>query len=213
MNLETELLNATLSGDKKLVKTLLENGVNPNCKDDSGRGPLLSFYPEIIKLLIDYGAMPNEQFNENGHSILSGLCYANSIFESKGTNQYECVKILIENGANVELGFKPSNETPLHHATAPMGTENYKVIKLLLQNHANPNTKTNPNIDSHNFHQGAKTKGETALHRAAAFCNIEVVQLFLDFGANKESLDLHGDTPHSWACWYRRPKNLIDKLK
>lgn len=213
MNLERQLLTATLKGDKGLVEELLESGVDPNCKDESGRGPLLSFYPEIIKLLIDHGAIPNEQFNENGHSVLSGLCYANSIFESKGTNQFECIRILIENGANVDVGFIPSNETPLHHATAPMGTENLEVIKLLLQNHANPNAKTIPNVDTHNFYYGAKTKGETPLHRAAAFCNIEAIELLLDFKANKESLDINGDTPHSWACWYRRPKKLIDQLK
>ena len=58
MNSESSLLKATLDGDIELVHQLLKNGVNPNCKDGSGRGPLLSFYPEIIKLLIDFGALP-----------------------------------------------------------------------------------------------------------------------------------------------------------
>ena len=100
MNSESRLLKASLDGDKELVHQLLESGVNPNCKDDSGRGPLLSFYPDIINLLINYGAQANEQLNENGHSVLAGLCYANSIFDSKGTNQLECIKLLLENGAN-----------------------------------------------------------------------------------------------------------------
>lgn len=213
MNSESTLLKATLEGDKELVHQLLKNGVNPNCKDDSGRGPLLSFYPEIIKLLTDYGANPNEQFNENGHSVLSGLCYANSIFESKRTNQLECIKILIDNGANVDIGYIPSNETPLHHATAPMGKENLEIIKCLLENKANPNAKTIPNIKSHNFYHGAKTKGETPLHRAAAFGSSETIELLVDFGAKKDSLDTNGDTPLAWACWYRRTKGLIDKLR
>jgi len=212
MNVETKLLEATLNGDRILVQELLDQGVNPNCKDESGRGPLLTFYPEIIKILIDYGAIPNEQVNELGHSILSGLCYASSIFEAKGTNQAECIKLLLDNGANVELGFLASKETPLHHATACMGNENFEVIKLLLQNQANPNAKTIPNIDSHNFYHGAKTKAETPLHRAAAFCSMETIELLLKFGARKEILDRNGDSPLSWACWYRRPKNLIDLL-
>ena len=213
MSSESTLLKATLDGDKKLIHQLLKNGVNPNCKDGSGRGPLLSFYPEIIKLLVDFGALPNEQFNENGHSVLSGLCYANSIFESKGTNQLECVKILIEHGAEVDQGYIPSNETPLHHATAPMGKENLEVIKFLLEHKANPNAKTIPNINSNNFYHGAKTKGETPLHRAAAFCSSETIELLLAFGAKKDSLDINGETPLSWACWYRRPKGLIDQLR
>ena len=213
MKQETMLLKASLEGERNLVFQLLEKGVNPNCKDDSGRGPLLSFYPEIIELLIKYGANPNLQLNENGHSVLSGLCYANSIFSTKGTNQKECIQLLIENGANVEIGYIPSKETPLHHATAPMGTENLEIIELLLQNDANPNSKTIPNLGSHNFYNGAKTKGETPLHRAAAFCSIETIELLIKFGANKEILDTNGETPLSWACWYRRPKSLIDKLK
>jgi len=212
MNFEEQLLNATLEGDKELVLHLLKKGVSPNCKDNSGRGPLLSFYPEIIKVLLDFGADANEQFNENGHSVLSGLCYANSIFNSKQTNQSECIRLLIENGANVEIGYLPSNETPLHHSTAPMGNENLETIKLLLENNANPNAKTIPDIISHNFYSGAKTKGETPLHRAAAFCSVEAIELLIKFGAVKEILDVNGDSPYSWACWYRRPKELIEKL-
>ena len=94
-----------------------------------------------------------------------------------------------------------------------MGNENLEVVKLLLENQANPNAKTIPNIISHNFYSGAKTKGETPLHRAAAFCNTATVELLLEFGAKKESLDINGDSPLSWACWYRRPKSLIEKLR
>ena len=213
MNKEQTLLNASINGNFDVVIALLNDGVNSNCKDKSGRGPLLTFYPEIIKNLLKFGAAPNSQFNENGHSVLSGLCYANSIFHDRGTNQLECIRLLINNGADIEKGFDLSNETPLHHATAPMGKENYEVIKFLLENQANPNSKTIPNIISHNFFQGAKTKGETPLHRAAAFCNLDTINLLLEFGASKEVKDVNGDTPLSWACWYRRPKELIEKLR
>jgi len=211
--LDSKLLNAALKGDNDHVEQLLENGAGPNCKNENGHGPLLCFYPEVIQLLIKYGAKPNEQFNENGHSVLAGLCYANAIFKSKGTDQLECIKILLDNGADVNLGYLPTNETPLHHATAPMGNENYEVMKLLLENNAMPNSKTIPNINTHNFYPGAKTKGETALHRAAAFCSRNSIELLLENGATKESVDVNGDTPLSWACWYRRPKELIDLLR
>ena len=212
MNLESKLLKASIEGDLELVVELLNKGVDPNCKDQTGRGPLLCFYPEIIKSLLDYGAIANDQYNENGHSVLSGLCYATSIFQSKQTSQSECVELLINNGANVELGYALTNETPLHHATAPMGDENLSTIKIILEHNGDPNAKTIPNINSHNFYAGAKTKGETPLHRAAAFCSTEVIELLLKYGANKTVLDKDGESPQSWACWYRRPKELIDKL-
>jgi len=213
MDAESHLLTATIQGDISSVIQLLKTGVNPNCKDSSGRGPLLSFYPDIIKTLIEYGALPNEQNNENGHSVLAGLCYANSIFQSKQTDQKACIRLLLNNGANVELGYPLSKETPLHHATAPMGNENINVIELLLENQANPNAKTIANIESHNFYSGAKTKGETPLHRAAAFCGSDVIELLLKFGADKSIEDKNGDTPLSWACWHRRPKDIIDRLR
>ena len=212
MNPELQLLKASLEGDKELVFQLLQKGVDPNCKDDSGRGPLLSFFPEVLELLIQYGADPNQQFNENGHSVLAGLCYATSIFNTHGTSQRDCIQLLLENGADVESGYTPSHETPLHHATAPMGNEHLEVIDLLLRYGANPNSKTIPKVESHNFYNGAKTKGETPLHRAAAFCKTETIELMISFGADKAVVDSHGDTPLSWACWYRRPKSLIDKL-
>lgn len=213
MNKEKALLDASLNGDITLVQNLLDEGIDPNCNAENGRGPLLTFYPEILNALLTFGAIPNEQYNENGHSAFAGLCYANSIFLQKGTNQLECIRLLIDHGADIEKGYELSNETPLHHATAPMGEENLDIIKLLLENQANPNAKTTHNINSHNFYHGAKTKGETPLHRAAAFCQTATVNLLIEHGASKEIVDANDDSPLAWACWYRRPKELIDILR
>ena len=45
----------------------------------------------------------------------------------------------------------------------------------------------------------ARTKGETALHRAAAFGEEGTVKMLLDAGARREARDANGDTPLSWA--------------
>jgi len=210
---EEALLKASLEGEIDRVNALLSEGVNPNCKDGSGRGPLLSFYPEVINSLLEYGAKPNLQYNENGHSVLSGLCYANSIFRELATNQMECIRLLLNAGADIEKGYELSKETPLHHATASMGKENVEVLNLLLENNANPNAKTKYGVISDNFYLGARTRGETPLHRAAAFCDIDTVSLLQEFGADNMVLDDNGEPPLSWACWYRRPKTLIEMLR
>lgn len=40
-----------------------------------------------------------------------------------------------------------------------------------------------------------RTKGETPLHRAAAFADEETVQLLLDYEAKREAKDVNGDSP------------------
>jgi ankyrin repeat protein len=57
-----------------------------------------------------------------------------------------------------------------------------------------------------------RTKGETPLHRAAAFGTEETIQLLLDAGASKEAKDMNGDSPLSWASWYARPDSILRLL-
>lgn len=57
-----------------------------------------------------------------------------------------------------------------------------------------------------------RTKGETPLHRAAAFGDEEAIQLLLDAGAVIDAKDMNGDSPLSWASWYCRPDAILRKL-
>ena len=58
----------------------------------------------------------------------------------------------------------------------------------------------------------ARTRGETALHRAAAFGSEQTIDLLLAAGAAREVRDANGDTPLSWASWYARPDAIIGRL-
>lgn len=40
-----------------------------------------------------------------------------------------------------------------------------------------------------------RTRGETPLHKAAAFGTAETVRILLDVGARREAKDANGDTP------------------
>jgi ankyrin repeat protein len=57
-----------------------------------------------------------------------------------------------------------------------------------------------------------RTRGETALHRAAAFGTESAIALLLAAGADREVRDAHGDTPLSWASWHSRSANVIRML-
>ena len=60
--------------------------------------------------------------------------------------------------------------------------------------------------------EGVDTKGETPLHRAAAFGNEEDIRLLLAAGARIDAKDANGDTPLAWASWYLRPGAVLHLL-
>jgi hypothetical protein len=81
-----------------------------------------------------------------------------------------------------------------------------------MANGADPNAKTKVGVPTGSFMRDCRTKGETPLHRAAAFGSSESIQLLLDAGAIKEAKDTNGDSPLAWASWHLRPDVILRKL-
>ena len=79
---------------------------------------------------------------------------------------------LIENGADVNHSLAETGETPLHAALSKANRGKYTpVVKLLLSRGADPSRKTIAGRETGGFMRDCRTKGETPLHRAAAFGN------------------------------------------
>ena len=121
-------------------------------------------------------------------------------------------QFLIESGADVNSAEQDTGETPLHTALSSTRSGQREVVKVLLSNGADPNRATKPNIETGAFMRDCRTKGETPLHRAAAFADGETIQLLLDHGANREAKDANGDSPLAWASWYLRPDAILRRL-
>jgi uncharacterized protein len=120
---------------------------------------------------------------------------------------------LMENGADVNQALAPTGESPLHSALCTTDrTSRDQIIQLLLARGANPNCATNPSVETESFMRDCRTKGETPLHRAAAFGSEATIQLLLDAGADRAAKDMHGDSPLGWASWYARPRPIIRQL-
>ncbi len=85
-----------------------------------------------------------------------------------------------------------------------------RVLRVLLGAGANPNSATKPDVETGGFMRDCRTKGETPLHRAAAFGTEETLQFLLDAGATIDAKDAYGDSPLSWASWYGRPDQAIN---
>jgi uncharacterized protein len=107
---------------------------------------------------------------------------------------------------------RDTGETPLHAALSSHRAGQKWVVKVLLDGRADPNLATNPSAESGAFMRDVRTRGETPLHRAAAFADEDTVRLLLDAGATIDAKDVNGDSPLSWASWYLRPDSLLRTL-
>ena len=199
-----KLKHACFAGDLDDARRLLDAGADPNSTDENGSGTLLTFHPAMIEYLLSRGANPDLQTNENGASVLAGLAHV---------GQIECVRLLLLAGADANRGREASGETPLHHALVTRSLDRSPLVKLLLDHGANPNARTKPGIVSHNYGRDARTRGETPLHRAAAYSPAETIDLLLAAGADRTIRDVNGDSPFGWALWHLWDRPIIELLK
>jgi len=126
---------------------------------------------------------------------------------------WQLCQFLLENSAPVNGTSSSAGETPLHSALCSADRVRHdQAVRVLLTAGADPNAATIPGVETGAFMRDSRTKGETPLHRAAAFGTTETVQLLLDAGARREVQDANGDTPLTWASWHRRPADVLRLL-
>jgi ankyrin repeat protein len=126
---------------------------------------------------------------------------------------WKLCQFLIEHGADVNRSLSETGETPLHAALCKPNRPAYElVVHVLLAAGANPNHATHANVGTDAFMRDCRTKGETPLHRAAAFGSEKVIQALLQAGAVIDAKDVNGDSPLSWASWHTRPDSILRTL-
>src|SRR5262249_25415509 len=199
------LLEKIVEGRTDLIFELLAEG-NPATFADAEGVTLVqwcAYYGDVsgIKYLLSKGAtlaVLGEDLGLNGASF---------------HGHWKLVQFLFESGANANLAQADTAETPLHSALCtPNRLAHNLVVRVLLAHGANPNAATKHGVETGGFMRDCRTKGETPLHRAAAFGDEEALQDLLDAGANREAKDMHGETPLSWGSWYARPSPVLRKL-
>jgi ankyrin repeat protein len=123
------------------------------------------------------------------------------------------VQFLVEKGADVNFPHPGTGETPLHAALCKANRPiTDRIVRTLLAAGADPRRKTIPSVPTEAFMRDCRTKGETPLHRAAAFASEASIQQLLEAGASREDKDMNGETPLSWASWHLRPAAVLRKL-
>lgn len=126
---------------------------------------------------------------------------------------WQLCEFLLEQGAEVNRPLADTGETPLHAALCKANRPAYDlVVRVLLAAGADPNAVTKPGAPTGAFMRDCTTKGETPLHRAAAFGSEETITLLLTAGAAVQAKDMNGDSPLAWASWHLRPDAILRKL-
>ena len=199
------MLDQIADGRTDLVFELLAHGHAPNETDKQGVSLMqwCAYYGDVsaIKFLYVNGASL-ELLGEN--LDLNGAAFH---------GHWRLCQFLLENGANVNHPLRDTGETPLHAAICKANRPAYDhVVRVLLAAGADPNTTTIPGAETGSFMRDCRTKGETPLHRAAAFGTEETIKLLLDAGAKIDATDAHGDSPLSWASWHLRPAAILSQL-
>jgi len=169
-------LDEIVDGRTDLVFEYLAEGHSASSANKDGVSLLqwCAYYGDVsaIKFLLANGASLDSLGDNLG---LIGACFH---------GHWRLCKFLLERGADVNRPLADTGETPLHSALcATKRLAHNLVLKVLLAHGANPNCATKESVETGGFMRDCRTKGETPLHRAAAFGDEESVQLLLDAGA------------------------------
>jgi len=199
------MLEKIADGRTDLVFEYLAEGHPATSADQRGVSLIqwCAYYGDVsaIKFLLANG----ESLGSLGVNFdLNGACFH---------GHWRLCQFLIEQGADVNYPLPDTEETPLHAALCKPDLPAYTVVvRILLAHGANPNAVTMPSAVTGCFMRDCRTKGETPLHRAAAFGSEEAIQLLLDAGAIRDAKDMNGESPLAWASWYGRPPSVIRRL-
>ncbi|MBI3932037.1 MAG: ankyrin repeat domain-containing protein [Acidobacteria bacterium] len=162
-----------------------------------------AYYGDVsaVRFLLDHG----EPLSSLGANLgLNGAAFH---------GHWQLCEFLIENGADVNAAGAETGETPLHSALCTSDRDAHDlVVRVLLAHGADVNRASRPSVETSCFMRDCRTKGETPLHRAAAFGSAVTIDLLLAAGARLDARDANGETPLGWGSWYGRADAILRRL-
>ncbi|MGE0628257.1 MAG: ankyrin repeat domain-containing protein [Hyphomicrobiaceae bacterium] len=199
------MLDRIANGRTDLVFEYVAAGNAPSSRDGNGVSLIrwCAYFGDVsaIRFLLASG----EHLASLGHNFdLNGAAFH---------GHWQLCQYLIESGADVNSGLPDTGETPLHAALSKanrLSTE--AVVSVLVAAGADPNRAAVHGAETSCFMRDCRTRGETPLHRAAAYASEAVIDLLLAAGATKDARDQNGDSPLAWASWHLRPTSILRKL-
>ncbi|RYD41621.1 MAG: ankyrin repeat domain-containing protein [Verrucomicrobiaceae bacterium] len=125
----------------------------------------------------------------------------------------DACSLLLKNGADPDATSRPTGETVLHQTITKTGDpDRTRIVHALIAAGADVRRKTVPNQPTLCFARDIRTRGETALHRAAAYGDAEMIRILIEAGADRSARDVNGDSPLTWASWHLRDNEILKLL-
>jgi len=200
-----KMLSELGDGRTELVFDLLEAGLPASYRDEHG--------VSLMRQCAYYGDVSAIRFLLSRGESLASLGENLGLEDASFHGHWRLCKFVLEQGADVNRASEDTGETPLHNVLSKTDRLVYdRVLMVLLSHGANPNVATKPGIETGAFMRDCRTKGETPLHRAAAFGEVETIRILKEAGAILDARDANGETPLSWASWYGRPTPVLREL-
>jgi ankyrin repeat protein len=199
------LLERIADGRTDLVWTYVADGHSTTAERSGGM--------RLLEWCAYYGDVSAIRFLLHNGESLSSLGANLGLNGAAFHGHWRLCEFLIEDGADVNGADAETGETPLHSALCAADRDAHDlVVRVLLAHGADANRPTRPSVETGCFMRDCRTKGETPLHRAAAFGTEATIELLLAAGAQVEARDVNGETPLGWASWYGRPDSILRRL-
>jgi ankyrin repeat protein len=210
----TPLYNAALSGNVEMAKLLLAKGADVNSRNNFNKETLLIAVGgsekgilEIAELLLTHRADVNATDLRGETPLIRAVRY-------RRNKNGELAKLLIEHGAEVNSRLNQDNQIQgIHKEWSALdyavSSGDQKIAALLLENGANPNVKVP--VEDERF-SPKRLESFAPLHVAVAWNNKNLAELLINYKADINAVDSHGNTPLLLALNRAKPEKDIVEL-
>jgi uncharacterized protein len=204
-NLNEKMLAAALRGDLATVEELVSQGANINYTDTWGNFAIFSAAWEGNTKALNF-------FYDLGAKI--AFEDANLLCNAAYNGKIDSVKWLLDKDEDANFSFADTGENALHYTISKTSEmdEREEIVKVLIAAGTEVNKKTLAVKTTLCFMRDAFLKGESPLHRAAAYGSVAIIEMLLNAGADPSMKDANGDTPISWGSWHLRNADILRLL-
>lgn len=204
-DLNKQMLSAAFDGNYLAVRKMVEQGANINYTDQWGNFAMFTaaWAGNIEAMDLYYSLGAKISFDEA--NLLCNAAYNGKLYS---------VKWLMDKGEDVNFAFTRTGENALHYCISKTSEmdERGEIVKALIAAGIDVHKRTISREPTLCFMRDAFLKGETPLHRAAAYGSMTIIKMLLDAGADPSAKDVNGDTPISWGSWHLRDADVLRML-